>query len=143
MRLLYAIDIRDEALWHLDEVDRWATRLNATVDMIYVNPVGDYAPYVVDPALSRALELELEKAKRIDTTALNKAMEHLPEAHRGEVKVVVGDAAVQISEAGQDYDAVVIATRGRKGLSRLWLGSVAEKVLRTHHGTTIVLHPDE
>ena len=143
MRLLYAIDIRDEALWHLDEVDRWATRLDAKIDMIYVNPVGDYAPYVVDPALSRALELELSKAKKIDTEHLETAMSRLPEAHRGETKVVVGDAAVQIAEAGENYDAIVIATRGRRGLQRLWLGSVAEKVLRLHHGSTIVLHPDE
>ncbi len=141
MKLLYAIDIRDEALWHLDDVARWADRLGATVDFLYVNPVGDYVPYISDPVLIHALEVELDRAKALDLEKVEEALSHLPEARRGTAKVVVGEPAPTIAAEADGYDAVVLATRGRRGLKRLWLGSVAERVLRLHHGTSIVLHP--
>jgi nucleotide-binding universal stress UspA family protein len=44
-----------------------------------------------------------------------------------------GFAAAQISELARDehFDLIVMGTHGRKGLSHLFMGSVAEKVVRT------------
>ena len=140
MKLLYAIDIRDDALWHLDEVNKWAERLDATVDFIYVNAFGDYAPYVLDPELNRALKVGIDKARKADHKEVSRAMNRLPEARRGVIHITSGDAAERIAEAAQDYDAVLLATRANQGIRRLWLGSVAERVLRLHKGTSIVMH---
>ncbi len=140
MRLLYAIDIRDEELWNLDQVALWARRLGARVDMIYVNPFGEYAPYSLDPALSRALKLGLEKARNADRAAVSKAMALLPEDVRGEVRLGAGEAAEAIGEASVEYDATLISTRANTGLKRLWMGSVAERVLRQLKNPAIVLH---
>lgn len=140
MRLLYAIDIRDKELWHLDEVTDWARRLGATVDLMYVNPFGDYAPYTLDPALNQALKHGIEKARAADQAVVDKAMAQLPDDVRGVVRIGSGDAATAIAEAGADYDATLLSTRANQGLKRLWLGSVAERVLRQSRGTTIVLH---
>jgi nucleotide-binding universal stress UspA family protein len=50
-----------------------------------------------------------------------------PTAHR----IVVGRTAEEISTAAERADLVVMGTHGRRGLSHLVLGSVAEKVVRT------------
>jgi nucleotide-binding universal stress UspA family protein len=42
----------------------------------------------------------------------------------------VADAIIAHAKEG-DHDLVVITTHGRSGLSRLWLGSVADRLLRT------------
>ncbi len=49
-----------------------------------------------------------------------------------EVEVTMGDPGVEILRAAKRHraDLIVMATHGRKGLRRLVLGSVAEKVVR-------------
>jgi nucleotide-binding universal stress UspA family protein len=37
------------------------------------------------------------------------------------------------------FDALLVATHGRTGLSHVWLGSVAERIIRTSHKPLIVL----
>jgi nucleotide-binding universal stress UspA family protein len=56
-------------------------------------------------------------------------------AGAADVRSVVreGFAAAQITELARDehFDLIVMGTHGRKGLSHLFMGSVAEKVVRT------------
>jgi len=50
-----------------------------------------------------------------------------------ETKMLIGGAAGQITDfaATQNFDLITIGTHGRKGISHLLLGSVAERVVRT------------
>jgi nucleotide-binding universal stress UspA family protein len=43
----------------------------------------------------------------------------------------------------QKVDAIAMATHGRSGMSRLLLGSVTEKVMRTSHMPVLLLRPAE
>jgi len=45
-------------------------------------------------------------------------------------RVEEGSPAMKIIEASKDYDLIVMGTLGRKGISKLLLGSVADKVVR-------------
>ena len=47
-----------------------------------------------------------------------------------EKKVVTGHPAEEIIKESENYDILVIGTHGRSGLSRILLGSTAEKVVR-------------
>jgi nucleotide-binding universal stress UspA family protein len=47
-----------------------------------------------------------------------------------EGKVVEGNPAKKIIEEAENYDLVVMGTLGRTGISKLLLGSVAERVVR-------------
>jgi nucleotide-binding universal stress UspA family protein len=60
---------------------------------------------------------------------------------RGEAVLRTGRAAAEIVDAARERDAVMIATHGRRGVSHLLLGSVAERVVRTAPGPVLVLRP--
>jgi nucleotide-binding universal stress UspA family protein len=89
----------------------------------------------VDPAVLR---------ERADT-ALAKA---LSEAELGEARrrIAIGDPASEIVDAARELDAgvIVIPSRGKTGLRRWMIGSVAEKVVRQAPCPVLVLPiPDE
>lgn len=54
--------------------------------------------------------------------------------------VVDGPALDVILHAGGERDLLVMGTHGRRGVSRWWLGSVAERVLRASRRPVIVVH---
>jgi nucleotide-binding universal stress UspA family protein len=59
--------------------------------------------------------------------------------------VLSGSPAAALCEylESQPVDLVVMTTHGRGGLSRLWLGSVADRMLRRVTTPALLLHPDE
>lgn len=62
-------------------------------------------------------------------TRAAEAREALAQLGRGEV-AVTGDPASEILRRSPNYDLVLMGTRGRRGLERCLLGSVAERVVR-------------
>lgn len=64
-----------------------------------------------------------------------------------EVKAIskMGSPANDIVEASKNYDLIVMGTIGRTGISKLLLGSVAEKVVRFAECPVLVIrnHPDK
>ncbi len=58
-----------------------------------------------------------------------------------ENKVVIGDAVDSIVAAAKNCDMVIIATHGYKGLDKILLGSVAERVLKASPCPVVVFNP--
>ena len=110
-------------LTHLGEI---AHGLDASVTLLYVADTARDSVTVVNNTVVDALEREGEEI-------LDQAVETLEslgvETTTG---VVQGDPASTIVDYAQryDFDLVFMPTRGRDGLSRYVLGSVAEKVVR-------------
>jgi nucleotide-binding universal stress UspA family protein len=52
------------------------------------------------------------------------------------------DAILDVADC-QDVDLIVIATHGRSRLRRLFIGSVADKVLRAAHVPVLLVRPAE
>jgi nucleotide-binding universal stress UspA family protein len=123
-----------------------ARGLVASTDLLWVlhvvPPVSTTSPGFlmgqVDPAVLR---------QRADT-ALAKA---LSEAELGEAqrRIAIGDPASEIIDVARAIDAgvIVIPSRGKSGLRRWMIGSVAEKVVRQAPCPVLVLpiflHDDE
>ncbi|MGA2035371.1 MAG: universal stress protein [Thermoguttaceae bacterium] len=93
-------------------------------------PVG----FPVAAELRVAEQSRLEKRKAEAQAYLDRVAERLrAEAFRIETHVVVGEsAAAAVLDVTRDkgIDVIAIATHGRSGLKRLFLGSVADKILR-------------
>ena len=105
---------------------------------------------VLEPLQDRAkVEFGSEWVRESDTKAKETALEYLTSVqHRlslqsSEVKsfVVIGQAADEILKFidANDVDLVVMSTHGRSGVSRWFLGSVAEKVLRRSNATVLLV----
>jgi nucleotide-binding universal stress UspA family protein len=59
-----------------------------------------------------------------------------------EHEVRVGRASEEVLEAAGDVDLVLIATHGRTGVARWWLGSVADVIIREAGCPVLVLGPN-
>jgi len=85
------------------------------------NPSGVMAAPPIDPTVDPA-----EVRRQLDAITapnLKTPVEHV---------MLVGDEASEITRLADDsgFDLIVMGTHGRSGLSRMLMGSVAEKVLR-------------
>lgn len=143
MRILFAVDIHEPDLSRrLTEAVGWASKLNGTLDLLFVTQSfteNRYAgPQVAN--LQRGLQ-EILDQMRID---LQKLLLQIPETHRGNCEVTtapkVGEA---IAERAKGYELLLLHTHGRTGLSHLFLGSVAERVVRIAPVPTMVLRVPE
>jgi len=77
------------------------------------------------------------------TKSLNEAMsEH--ECEGVTTAVRLGDAGLEIVEFADEVNAelIVMPSHGRSGITRLLLGSVAERVLRLAHCPVLILRPE-
>ncbi len=139
MKLLLAVDLSEAFTPVVDEAITWAVRLGAQLDLVFVGLYDDLHQFVSDPHVRAILATESETLRREHRAQLDTMLANVPEANRGRCHVLAGPPAAAILSIEDDYDAIFIATHGRKGLSHLWLGSVAERVVRTSNKTVIVL----
>ncbi len=107
-----------------------AHRSNAAVHLVHVHEPVVYARGA--PMYDTRLDHELRQAMRTELTAL---AAQLTRETTLDVNVVFIDGPVvptlRQHLTGQRPDLVVMMTHGRSGLSRAWLGSVAEGVVRS------------
>ena len=81
----------------------------------------------VDPATSLASVTELERAA---AAYLTQQLQQLGAGSTGTQEILIGPAGRRVLEALRPGDLVVMTTRGRSGVARLVLGSVATAVVR-------------
>jgi nucleotide-binding universal stress UspA family protein len=89
-----------------------------------------------------AFARDLDAAKVEHQAIADGASERLRAAGRSaEVSVRVGDAAAEILDeaATWDADVIVLGSRGRTGLSRILLGSVARNVLLSSDKSVLIV----
>ena len=130
MKLLCAVDLGSRSEDVVKEAGRWASQLSATVDLLYVDDTPDAAVFVGDPNVRAIVVEEREKLLASHTLKVRALLDSLPEDTAGTASCVPGIPADVVLERAIGYDAILVATHGRTGLSHLWMGSVAEKVVR-------------
>lgn len=139
--VLCPVDFDPNSLAALDIACENAAESGGKVFLLHVVPVSV-------PALGQPIALEpltgAEDAARQRLEQL--ASQKLAGQVAYEVVAVTGDPAVEILRAAAELkvDVIVMATHGRAGLSRLFLGSVAERVVRDSQRPvlTVRIQPD-
>jgi universal stress protein A len=127
--LLVAIDLEDSAAQVLDHAVALAIKLDAKLHVLHTVPwplLGAEIPVAVtETAMDEIMEHE------------RKAFDQLVAAHTAKLPpdsavIKPGEARAAILAAAEDLrvDLIVMGTHGRRGVSRLVLGSVAESVVR-------------
>lgn len=129
LRILSPVDFDDNSLAALDYAAFFARQPGA---MLYLLHVVQTDPVHLQEELQHTTTNEW-LAERVATERLNAiAQEKLGDHIRYEVRVRTGEPAPLILDTAMDVEAqlIVMATHGRSGLSHLFLGSVAERVVR-------------
>ncbi|MWG35078.1 universal stress protein [Halomarina oriensis] len=130
--ILFPTDGSDGAEYALDHAIDLAGRYDATLHVLHVvadvwYPTGE--PEGVDFDYTAVEQHLQDRGDRVVAAAADRAREAGVDC---ETEVTVGrtphSAIADATEA--DVDLVVMATHGRRGLGRLLMGSVTEKVLR-------------
>jgi len=124
--ILCPIDFDENSLAALDETVKIARHLSSSVVVLHVLPLVLALGEVPPPP---AMYEDQEKAARAKLTDIaNQKLAGL----KYELHVYTGDVPATILAAESKYqpDLLVMATHGRRGLARMFLGSVTEAVTR-------------
>lgn len=130
-RIVVPVDFSEHADLALASAGALADRVGAELQVVHVIPELSYPdPYFADAAALRAMT----KAAReeVPQALAEKVDEVLGEDASVETHMVVGRPAGEIAAFAEERDAdlIVMGSHGRTGLERVFLGSVAEGVVR-------------
>lgn len=91
-----------------------------------------------DSYLSRYFHAKEEEAKKL-VEKVGKTLQDYGIEFK--TKIAIGDVAEEIVRAGEDgkFDFIMMGSRGRGGMKRLLLGSVADNVIRHAHCSVAVI----
>lgn len=125
--ILYATDFSEAAAHAIPFVKKFARHYESNVIALHVRP-----PLVNPMAQPENWPVDLEAAKSFD----KEHREELLGSFYGintDVQIKEGDMLACLNEAieKQKTDLVIIGTRGRTGIAKMLLGSVAEEIFRT------------
>jgi nucleotide-binding universal stress UspA family protein len=135
-KILCPIDSADNLTSSLDVACDVAEGADTTICLFHVIPVVP----VLAPGVSPLPIPESEARAKLEKTA----REHLDGKLNYEIYTKIdGDPAKAILKAADELkvDSIVMATHGRKGLGRLILGSVAERVVRESPRPVLTVRP--
>jgi nucleotide-binding universal stress UspA family protein len=130
-RILAPTDFSEPSQRGVEQAVELAAQLGAEVHIVHVVPLLLYAlgPDVVPdmPGFEEQLKQNLSKKLEAAASAVT--------GRGAEIRTLLidGTPGQTIAEVAQQrgFDLVVMATHGRSGLSRIALGSVAERTVRT------------
>lgn len=123
--ILVPVDLEPPSMRALDMAEDLAQRLEAIVVALHVYTLPRFAYPGFTPVLPPTLTEDIAAAAR-------RAIDAVGTQRNIRVVLREGDAATEILNVIDELKPrlVVMGTHGRRGLSRLVLGSVAEKVIR-------------
>jgi nucleotide-binding universal stress UspA family protein len=131
-KVLVATDLSDPSMPAIAAAAREARRNGVTVTAIHcVEPMRIVGGPDYNLALASAAIPGLQdEVKAADQKKLAEVLEHF--GLNGESRTVVGTPAVTVVSLAEELAAelIVIGTRGKTGLKRVLLGSVAESIVR-------------
>lgn len=142
--ILVATDFSECSRAALEGAADWGRRLGASLDVIHVWSLPSFPLPPAFTGDARANQVMLEQPRREAEAELERFVKRASNAgiFVRSARLEFGDCAEQISRVAErgGYDMVVVGTHGRSGLSRLMLGSIAEKVVRLSTRPVLTVH---
>jgi nucleotide-binding universal stress UspA family protein len=121
-RVVIPVDTSDISKIAAEQGAYFAKLLNVEVSIISVNDSRQYM-------LSKILEEKIEREKQSAIDEVKKITEE--QGVMTTTKLAAGAPAVEIVKYVNDDDLIVMASQGKKGFNKFFLGSVSEEVLKT------------
>lgn len=143
MDAMVAVDLDDSAEALLTQAVAWAAHMQARLHLRTASHMLWDPDTVFGDTESAALATEWERRRRQEVVRLEQLFVTIPDAMRGSVEVLQGRPHEVIPGEALKHDVLMIGTHARAGLERLFLGSVAERVVRSSAKPVLVLHLDD
>lgn len=121
-RVVIPVDTTDVSKVAAEQGAYFAKLLNVGVSIISVNDSRQYM-------LSKLLEDKIEKEKKSTLDEIKKITEE--QGVTTTTRLTAGAPADEIVKFVKDDDLIVMASQGRKGFNKFFLGSVSEEVLKS------------
>jgi nucleotide-binding universal stress UspA family protein len=129
-KILCAVDFNDNSVEALEHSAALANDLGATLYLLHVLQINPLTAQGVAEGYAGKdfYDSQVEAARR----RLEEYARNIPPAVKRELVIEIGEPGESMLAAQQQLGAelVVMATHGRRGLKRMVLGSVAERVVR-------------
>ena len=139
--ILCPVDFSDASKKAIRYAKEFASNMGASV---YLLNVIEPRPMAVDVSLNYVpFEADMEKAAKEDLEVIVQEFQRV--ALRAEYGVVIGNPADSILENIDMFNVnlVIMGSHGKKGLSRLIMGSVAETVVRKANCPVLIVKSEE
>lgn len=137
-RMVIGLDVHGDAMPKMIAFGRdWAEKVRGRLDAVYALAVT--LPPIHNKAVRETAEREFLASKEPDRQAIVKALDDVPEAHRGVALLRPGEPEDVLVQLSAQYDMILVGNRGRTGISRLIMGNVANHVVRSAHCDVLVL----
>lgn len=136
-KVLVPIDFSEQSDEALEEAFALAAS-PADVTVLHVAPpLATYA--VADPAIVWEKVTDEERARHLEESFRKQGDD--PRRQKVKFEVVFGYPAEEVTKFAENHDIgmIVMPSHGRTGLSRMFVGSVAERVVRMAHCPVLVL----
>jgi nucleotide-binding universal stress UspA family protein len=130
-KILCAVDFSDTSENALDYAVSFAAALKAQLEVLHALELPflpSYSTSAIEDMDGLVGRVKEECSKRLAALVEKHRRGYAGVTHR----VVVGTPAMEIIAAAKEgkFDLVVVGTQGRTGLKHMFIGSVAEKVVR-------------
>lgn len=145
--ILVATDLSDCSTAAMEAAKLHAATYGAKVTLIHVFDPTPYVPPVAIPGPSDLLEAAAKEVRGTIEKVLVKARDKVFGETGKDIEVAVsqhhsaGDAIADFA-LHNDVDLICVGSHGRTGLSRMFLGSVAERVVRLAPCAVLVVRPE-
>lgn len=141
-KILFPVDFSEVSPKIVPWVKKMAEQFNTEIHLIYIVRRMDYLGGVyVEAVTIKNFEKEILEGveKSIDEFA-DKYFFGYPKL---KTRIVVGDAPEEIVKyaRAEGVSLIIMGTHGRKGLDRMFFGSVAEKVIKTASVPVLSINP--
>lgn len=137
-QIIVPVDLEEHTEKIIEYAAYMANKLSANLTIVHViepfPTVGD-----MDMGLT-ALENYRENRLKHATEFLEKTAASYPNSRTAVIQGEIVDEIVEFTRK-QNGDLIIIGTHGSKGIEKLLLGSVAERVVKNAHCPTLVMNP--
>jgi nucleotide-binding universal stress UspA family protein len=140
-RILVAVDFGEASSHALDWALDLASRIGAEVTVMhaYEPPVYGFPEGAL--VVTADVATRLASGAQAALSSLVQARSRAGVPLRSVLKQGVPWEEINAAAEEIQADMVVVGTHGRKGLSRMFLGSIAERVVRTSSRPVVTVHP--
>lgn len=140
--ILFPVDLSDTSPKIVKYVRQMAEKFNSRIHLLFVVRLFDHYSniYVNNPLIGQFQAEALEGAEK----RLNEfSSEHFKDFQDITVATTSGDISEEILDYINNHtiDLIIIGTHGRKGLEKVFFGSIAERVAKTAPIPVLLINP--